>query len=95
MKLWHTDWKQLWDGHGVSQEPTADNTLKVLKQAIAKYGPPREILTDRGTQFYANEGERKEKGISQFETYLADHAIKHIPARINHPQTNGKLEYAL
>jgi hypothetical protein len=38
----------------------------LLKQAIDKHGRPREVLTDRGSQFYANEGERREKGISQF-----------------------------
>ena len=108
MSLWHTDWKQLdtgewWiaylddasrlvTGYGVFTEATAENTIRVLAQAIAKYGPPHEILTDRGSQFYANEGERKEKGISQFEKYLADHKIKHILCRVNHPQTNGKLE---
>ena len=108
MDLWHTDWKQLdngewWiaylddasrlaTGYGVFQEATAENALLVLKQAIAKYGPPREILTDRGSQFYANEGERKEKGVSQFEQELADRGIKHILCRVNHPQTNGKLE---
>ena len=64
----------------------------MLKRAIAKYGCPREILTDRGTQFYASEGERKEKGISQFEAYLAEKGISHILCRVNHPQTNGKLE---
>ena len=108
MSLWHADWKQLHDGHwwiaymddasrlivsyGVFQEATAEKTIQVLKQAIVKYGSPHEILTDRGSQFYANEGERKEKGISQFEKYLADHKIKHIICRVNHPQTNGKLE---
>ena len=108
MSLWHTDWKQLdtgewWitylddasrlaTGYDVFQEATAENAMLVLKQAIAKYGSPREILTDRGSQFYASEGERKEKGISQFEQYLADHGIKHILCRVNHPQTNGKLE---
>ncbi|MBS7622763.1 transposase family protein [Candidatus Bathyarchaeota archaeon] len=71
---------------------TAENTIQVLKQAIAKYGRPQEILTDRGSQFYANEGERKEKGISRFERYLADKGIKHILCRVNRPQTNGKLE---
>jgi putative transposase len=108
MSLWHTDWKQLdtgewWiaylddasrlaTGYGVFQEATAENTKLILEQAIAKYGCPREILTDRGSQFYASEGERKEKGVSQFEQYLADHGIKHILCRVNHPQTNGKLE---
>ena len=108
MSLWHMDWKQLWDGrssiaamddasrlimnHGVFQDPTAENTIQVLKQAITKHGRPHEILTDRGSQFYANEGERREKGISQFEAYLAEQGIKHLLCRVSHPQTNGKLE---
>jgi putative transposase len=108
MSLWHMDWKQLSDGrwwiaaeddasrlivgYGVFQEATAENTIHILKQAIDKHGRPRELLTDRGSQFYANEGERREKGISQFEAYLAEQGIKHILCRVNHPQTNGKLE---
>jgi putative transposase len=108
MSLWHMDWKQLTTGewflaimddasrfivaYGVFPQATTENTLTILKQAMAKYGHPDEILTDRGSQFYANEGERKEKGISQFERYLADNGIKHILCRVNHPQTNGKLE---
>ena len=108
MSLWHMDWKQLSDGrwwiaaeddasrlivgYGVFHEATAENTIQVLKQAIEKHGRPREVLTDRGSQFYANEGERREKGISQFEAYLAEQGIKHILCRVNHPQTNGKLE---
>ncbi|MBS7623389.1 transposase family protein [Candidatus Bathyarchaeota archaeon] len=108
MSLWHTDWKQLSDGrwwiaymddasrlilgYGVFQEATAENTIQVLKYAIARYGCPGEILTDRGSQFYASEGERKEKGVSRFEAYLAERGIKHLLARVNHPQTNGKLE---
>jgi putative transposase len=102
MSLWHMDWKQLPDGrwwiaamddasrlivgYGVFQEATAENTIHVLKQAIDKHGRPRELLTDRGSQFYANEGERREKGISQFEAYLAEQGIKHILCRVNHPQ---------
>jgi len=108
MTLWHMDWKQLSTGewflaimddasryivaYGLYPEATTENTLKVLKDAITRYGCPDEILTDRGTQFYASESERKEKGISQFEQYLADRGIKHILCRVNHPQTNGKLE---
>jgi putative transposase len=108
MSLWHMDWKQLSDGcwwiaaeddasrlivgYGVFQEATAEHTIHVLKQAIGKHGRPREILTDRGSQFYANEGERREKGISQFEAFLAENGIKHLLCRVNHPQTNGKLE---
>ena len=79
-------------GYGAFQEATAENTIQVLKQAISKYKSPHEILTDRGSQFYTNEGERREKSISQFETYLANQGIKHNLCRVNHPQTNGKLE---
>ena len=73
MSLWHMDWKQLWDGgwwiaaeddasrlivgYGVFHEPTAEHMIRVLKQAIDKHGRPREILTDRGSQVYANETE--------------------------------------
>jgi len=108
MSLWHTDWKQLPDSHwwiaymddasrlivayGVFEQATAENTIKVLQDAITKHGRPREILTDRGSQFYANEGERREKGVSQFEAHLAENGIKHMLCRVNHPQTNGKLE---
>ena len=108
MSLWHMDWKQLSTGewflaimddasrfivaYGVYPQATTENTLTILNEAIAKYGRPLEILTDRGSQFYANEGERKEKGVSQFEQYLADNGIRHILCRVNHPQTNGKLE---
>jgi hypothetical protein len=86
------DASRLVTGYGVFQDPTAENTIRVLEQAIAKYGCPLEMLTDRGSQFYASEGERKEKGISQFEQHLADRGIKHILCRVNHPQTDGKLE---
>ena len=108
MSLWHTDWKQLPDrrwiiaylddasrlvvSYGVFPEATAENTLNVLRDGISRYGCPEEILTDRGSQFYANEGERKDKGISQFEKFLAEKGIRHILCRVNHPQTNGKLE---
>jgi len=78
--------------YGIFQDATAENTMRVLEQAISKCGCPKETLTDRGSQFYTNEGERKENGVSQFETFLADNGIKHILCRVNHPQTNGKLE---
>jgi putative transposase len=102
MSLWHTDWKQLdsgecWIayeddasrlivGYGVFHEPTAEHAIRVLEQAIDKHGRPREILTDRGSQFYANECERREKGVSQFEAFLAEQGIKHLLCRVNHPQ---------
>jgi len=78
--------------HGVFAEATTDNALAVLRKAIVKHGRPASILTDHGSQFYANQAEYKRKGASRFEQELVRLEIKHILARVNHPQTNGKLE---
>ena len=106
--MWHTDWKKLDDGrwflcyqddasrfiinHGVFTEATTENAITVLSEAIAKHGRPASILTDHGSQFYSNKSEYKRRGASKFEKELVRLGIKHILARVNHPQTNGKLE---
>ena len=106
--LWHTDYKQLPDGKwfvpfqddasrlivgfGVFDEATSDNAIKVLEDSLKRYGKPAQVLTDRGSQFYANEKENAKRGVATFETKLVDLDIKHVVARVRHPQTNGKLE---
>ena len=106
--LWHTDYKRLDDGRwflcyqddasrfvtafGVFEEATSKNALAVLERAIRNHGKPASILTDRDSQFYATESEAKRKGVSMFEQRLVELGIRHILARVNHPQTNGKLE---
>ena len=44
-------------------------------------------MSDHGTQFCANEDR-----IYQFSEYLKQKGVKHIKARVKHPQSNGKLE---
>ena len=106
--LWHTDYKQLPDGRwfiaymddasrfivgfGVFDAANTPNALRVLKDAIRRHGKPYSVLTDHGSQFYANEKKNAERGKSVFEQELAELGIKHVMARIRHPQTNGKLE---
>lgn len=106
--MWHTDYKLLDDGrwfiayqddasrfltgYGVFSHATGKHAIEVLHEAIKRHGKPASILTDRGSQFYASESENKKKGISEFEQELVKLEIKHILARVNHPQTNGKLE---
>ena len=46
----------------------------------------------RGSEFYANKNEDKTHGTSQFTLRLRELGIEHILCRVNHPQTNGKLE---
>ena len=106
--MWHVDWKLLDNkkwlvayeddasrlimAHGVFANATSANTVLVLRRAIRKYGRPASILSDRGTQFYATESDMKRKGATLFERTLVDLGIRHILARVAHPQTNGKLE---
>ena len=51
------------------------------------------ILSDKGSQFYANKCNKNgKKGISEFEKELAGLTIDFWTSRRNHPQTNGKME---
>jgi len=74
---------------------TTDNSLLLLREAMDRFGclaSIEQVLTDRGTQFYANKRDKNGNADSRFENFLAENKIKHIKSRVNHPQTNGKLE---
>lgn len=62
----------------------------VLTRGFGEYGTPREILTDHGTQFVS--AWDRELSHHTFKEFLDHHGIKHIVARVKHPQTNGKIE---
>ena len=106
--MWHIDYMQLDDGRwfisyedyasryvtrwGVFNESTTRHAIEALDQAIAKHGKPGFILSDRGSQFYATESEKKSRRVSGFERHLENPGIRHILARVAHLQTNGKME---
>lgn len=79
-------------GYGLFMNATSKHAVEILKEAAAKHGKPKSVLSDRGVQFYANESEAREKGLTEFEIHLMSNHIKHIVGRVNHPQTNGKVE---
>lgn len=79
-------------GYGIFDSPSSENSVGVLKEAMNEYGRPASILSDRGSSFYAIEAEARSKGLTVFELYLMRNHIKQILSRVNHPQTNGKLE---
>lgn len=105
--LWHTDWceyegdkiivyeddaSRFITGFGVFNRSTVKNSIEVLQEAI-KYGVPKQIITDHGTQFVSLSREScKEPQPNEFQKFLQDNKIEHIKARIKHPQTNGKVE---
>ncbi|MDG7046327.1 MAG: transposase [Nitrososphaerota archaeon] len=79
-------------GWGLFDEATADNALLVLDEAIATWGRPSAIMTDHGSQFFANYGDNKAPGVASFQEHLAKLGIRHILERVGHPQSNGKVE---
>ena len=106
--LWHTDWSydpftgkqlsvyiddrtRLITCFGVFQNATAENSAALLRSGIAEYGKPKAVMTDHGSQYYANHPNAEQEN-TLFRQVLDPLGIKHCLARINRPQTNGKVE---
>jgi putative transposase len=74
---------------------TEDNAITVLKEAIEKTRylyPINAVISDHGSQFYANKRDKKDRANHRFEEYLKENSIRQILCGVNHPQTNGKQE---
>lgn len=106
--LWHTDWSydpftgkqigvylddktRLVTSYGIFANATAENTISLLKYGIATCGKPKAIMSDHGPQYYANKADSTEQN-TKFRICLNTLGIKHYLARVNRPQTNGKVE---
>ena len=106
--LWHTDWSyDPFTGHnlsvyiddrtrlitsfGIFKRATAENSLALLKSGIVECGKPKAVMTDHGAQYYANHPNAKQEN-TIFRSTLDILGIKHYLARVNRPQTNGKVE---
>jgi putative transposase len=108
LSMWQADWKQLKNGNwliafkddasrlitaaGEFPEATSEHSIEILVEGIKKYGRPLSILTGRDVQFYASEKNGKPGGKTKFQLFLEANGIKHILARVKHPQTCGKIE---
>ncbi len=74
---------------------TGEASIDLVRKALEDYGEIRrirEVITDHGTQFFANKTDKNGESESAFDAFLAKNEIKHILARVKHPQTNGKIE---
>jgi putative transposase len=106
--LWHTDWSydpytqkqlsvylddrtRLITSFGIFSSANAENTIALLQSGILGYGKPKTVMTDHGAQYYANRPECRQEN-TQFRIALDALGIKHYVARVNRPQTNGKVE---
>ncbi len=94
--LWMDDASRMILAGGEFSEATAEaaiTTLEAARRRAETWGLEiREVNTDRGPQFFANTGEAPSSARTQFGRYLAERGIRHVVSRVNHPQTNGKLE---
>lgn len=106
--MWHTDWSfdpftnknvsvyiddrtRRITSYGVFKRQTAQNSIALLRSGIAEHGKPKSVMTDHGSHYYANHpGAKQENHL--FRTTLDILGIKHCLARVNRPQTNGKVE---
>jgi len=61
---------------------TATATCKYLRRLFSRYGPPKIVVSDNGTQFTANE----------FAQLCTDFNIIHLRSPPGHPQSNGLAE---
>ena len=75
------------------QQKTAYSSSRKLWKDLAAW----LVLTDRGTQFYANKRDKNGNADSKFENFLVNNKIKHINSRVNHPTSRSKeiLNYIL
>jgi putative transposase len=106
--LWHADWfeeqkdqiilfeddaSRFITGYGVFGNATAKNSILVLEQAVQSHGAPKQLMTDHGIQFTSFPRETcADPQPNEFQQTLKVYGIKHIKARVKHPQSNGKVE---
>ena len=106
--MWHTDWSyDPFSGHnlsvyiddrtrliicyGVFKRQTTENSLALLYSGMAEHGKPKSVMTDHGSQYYGTHPNSKQEN-HIFRATLDVLGIKHSLARVNRPQTNGKVE---
>lgn len=71
---------------GLHLQQKQEMVIEALKEGIARFGKPVEVLTDQGRQYFSWRGK------NDFQKLLRRDGIKHVVARTHHPQTVGKTE---
>jgi len=85
--LYEDDASRLITGYGEFRNATTENSIKVFDESVEDWGIPKQVMSDHGTQFCANEDK-----VYEFEEHLKSKGVKLIKARVKHPQSNGKIE---
>ena len=91
LSVYIDDRTRLITSFGLFNRASADNSIALLKSSIAEYGKPKCVMTDHGSQYYANKADKEDQN-TKFRITLDALGIKHYVVRVNRPQTNGKVE---
>lgn len=70
------------------KELNTGDVLGLVQTTIGQWGRPKQILTDRGTQFTSEQSDAP----SLFTLSLDAMGVRHIMGRPRHPRTQGKIE---
>lgn len=81
------DYSRFCVGSRLCHDQRSGTMAEVLHQASQRYGKPKKLLTDQGSNFYTWSYEQ-----TLFQKYLDDMEIEHIVSDPHHPQTLGKVE---
>lgn len=74
----HSKWPEVI----LMKSTTTSKTISELRTIFARYGLPKELVSDNGPQFIAEE----------FKIFLRENGIKHIKSAVKHPASNGEAE---
>ncbi len=71
---------------GLQLHQRQELVMEALMEGMARFGKPREVLTDQGRQYVTWRGK------AAFQKLLEREGIRHVISRTHHPQTLGKTE---
>ena len=71
-----------WPEVHIMSTTTVSKTVTVLREWFASYGIPEQIVTDKGSQFLAEE----------FATFVKRNGVKHVKSAPYHPPRTDLLK---
>ncbi|KAF2890905.1 hypothetical protein ILUMI_15268 [Ignelater luminosus] len=63
----------------------SQSTIEVLREVCSRFGLPKTIVSDNGSQFTS----------AEFQKYCKLNGICHVTSSVNHPSSNGAAENAV
>ena len=82
MLLVLTDAHLKWPEVAVIDSTTSTKTITMLREIFTRFGLPRQVVSDNGSQFTSGE----------FQQFISSNGVKHIATATYHPSNNGAAE---